>query len=53
MIDEEILTHFKARAKISGEGYQTLMQRALKEATQKPSLEERVAQLEAVIKKAG
>lgn len=52
MVDEEILKAFKERAKEAGEGYQTLMHRALREATQKPSLEERVAKLESVISKA-
>lgn len=52
MIDEEILETFKERAKQAGEGYQTLMHRALREAAHKPSLEERVTKLESQINKA-
>lgn len=52
MVDEEVLKVFKERAHESGEGYQTLMHRALREAALKPSLEERVRKLEAVLNKA-
>ncbi len=52
MVDEEILKAFKERAKETGEGYQTLMHRTLREAAHKPSLEERVSKLESVIRKA-
>jgi uncharacterized protein (DUF4415 family) len=52
MVDEEVILFFKERAKESGEGYQTLMHRALREATTKPTLEERVARLEKTIEKA-
>jgi uncharacterized protein (DUF4415 family) len=52
MVDEEILKTFKEHAKKSGEGYQTLMHRALREAALKPSLEERVTKLEALINRA-
>jgi uncharacterized protein (DUF4415 family) len=50
MLDEEIIKTFKERAQVSGEGYQTLMQRALREAASKPSLEARVAKLESIMK---
>ena len=46
MVDEEVIQAFKAQARDAGEGYQTLMHRALREASSKPSLEERVAKLE-------
>lgn len=48
MVDEEVIQAFKKRARETGEGYQTLMHRVLKEASTKPSLEERVAKLEAM-----
>jgi uncharacterized protein (DUF4415 family) len=52
MVDEDILRAFKARAQETGEGYQTLMNRALKEASIKPSIEERVSKLESLISRA-
>lgn len=52
MVDEEIIKAFKERSKESGEGYQTIMHRALREAASKPSLEERVKKLESQISKA-
>jgi len=52
MVDKEVIKVFKQRAKETGEGYQTLMHRALKEASQKPSLEERIMRLEAKVNKA-
>jgi uncharacterized protein (DUF4415 family) len=52
MVDEEILKIFKAKAKESGEGYQTLMNRTLRESALKPSLEERVSKLEALVERA-
>lgn len=45
-LDEETLDIFRARAKAEGTKYQTLVNQALKEATKKPSLVERVEQLE-------
>jgi uncharacterized protein (DUF4415 family) len=50
MVDEETLRAFKAKAQETGEGYQTLMNRVLKEATTQPSLEERVLKLEMLMK---
>ena len=52
MMDEEIIKIFKERAKESGEGYQTLMHRALREASLKPSLEERITKLESKLNRA-
>jgi uncharacterized protein (DUF4415 family) len=45
-IDEEVIDAFRARATAEGLGYQTLVNRALREATLKPSLVERVETLE-------
>lgn len=50
MIDEDIIKAFKQRAKESGAGYQTLMNRALREAALKPSIEERLEALESALK---
>jgi uncharacterized protein (DUF4415 family) len=50
MVDEEIVRAFRERAVKEGEGYQTLMNRALREAMNKPSLEERVARIEEALK---
>ena len=52
MVDEEIIKLFKDRAVESGEGYQTLMHKALRDASLKPSLEERVSKLETKVTKA-
>ncbi len=52
MVDEDVIKAFKERAKESGEGYQTIMHRALRETALKPSLEERVKKLESQINKA-
>lgn len=51
MVDEEVIKAFKARAKESGEGYQTVMHRVLREAASKPSLEERIKKLESQMSK--
>jgi uncharacterized protein (DUF4415 family) len=50
MVDEDVIRVFKTRARETGEGYQTLMQRALRQAAQQPSLEERIAKLEEALK---
>lgn len=52
MVDEEVIKAFKERAKESGEGYQTIMHRVLREASLKPSLEERLQKLESRFSKA-
>lgn len=52
MVDEEVIKAFKQRAQEEGEGYQTLMHKALREAALRPSLEERVRKLEAALGKA-
>lgn len=52
MVDEEVIRAFKSRAKESGEGYQTLMNKALREASLKPSLEERIERVEKLLKRA-
>lgn len=49
-VDQDILDHFRKRAKKNGGKYQTMINQALREAMSKPSLEERIEALE---KKAG
>jgi uncharacterized protein (DUF4415 family) len=50
MVDEDIVRAFKERAEESGEGYQTLMNRALRETMMKPSVEQRISELERLVK---
>ena len=50
-IDQDILDQFRTRAKKSGAKYQTLINQALREASLKPGLEERLEALEKKIKK--
>lgn len=45
-LDEEVIDAFRERATAEGQGYQTLLNRALREAILKPSLVERVEKLE-------
>jgi uncharacterized protein (DUF4415 family) len=52
MVDEDVIRAFKERAKETGEGYQTLMHRALRDASLRPSVEERLAKLESLVTKA-
>jgi uncharacterized protein (DUF4415 family) len=50
-IDQDILDQFRVRAKKTGAKYQTLINQALREASLKPGLEERIEALEKQIKK--
>lgn len=45
-LDEEVVDAFRKRAKLEGSKYQALINQALKEALQKPSLLERIERLE-------
>ncbi len=46
MVDEDLLQTLKRKASEEGIGYQTLMQKILRESVGRPSLEERVRRLE-------
>jgi predicted DNA binding CopG/RHH family protein len=46
MVDEDLLQTLKRNASEEGIGYQTLMQKILRESVGRPSLEERVRRLE-------
>jgi uncharacterized protein (DUF4415 family) len=50
-IDQDVLDQFRAKAGKTGLKYQTLINQALREAANKPSLEERLEALENKIKK--
>ena len=50
-IDQDVLDLFRIKAEKTGLKYQTLINQALREATQKPSIEDRVEALENKIKK--
>ncbi|OFZ15556.1 MAG: hypothetical protein A2Z20_02770 [Bdellovibrionales bacterium RBG_16_40_8] len=45
-LDERVLDQFRERAKAEGSKYQALINQALKEAANKPSLTQRVERLE-------
>lgn len=50
-IDQDVLDQFRAKASKTGLKYQTLINQALRESANKPSIEDRVAALENKIKK--
>ncbi len=50
MIDQDILDHYRGQARKSGERYQTLINRALRESLVHPGLEDRVARIERKLK---
>jgi uncharacterized protein (DUF4415 family) len=51
MIDQDILDAFKAKAAETGDKYQSLINRTLREALTRPSLEDRVERIEKRLKK--
>jgi len=51
MIDQDILDKFREHAGKTGQKYQTLINKALREATLKPSLEKRIELLERKVNK--
>lgn len=53
MIDQDILDIYRKRAKQTGDKYQSLINRTLREALNKPNLEKRIEVLEQKIKKLG
>ena len=52
-IDQDVLDKFRARAKKESTKYQTLINHALREVSDKPDLEDRVEALEKALKKLG
>jgi uncharacterized protein (DUF4415 family) len=53
MLDQDILDSYKKKATKTGDKYQSLINRTLREALESPGLEERVETLERKIKKLG
>ena len=53
MIDQDILDAYRATAQKTGDKYQSLINRTLKEALGQPGLEKRIERLEQKIKKLG
>lgn len=53
MLDQDILDAYRKKAKQTGDKYQSLINRTLREALTKPSLEKRIEALEQKIKKFG
>ncbi len=53
MIDQDILDAYRSTAQKTGDKYQSLINRTLKEALEQPGLEKRIERLEQKIKKLG
>ncbi len=53
MLDQDVLDSYKKKATKTGDKYQSLINRTLREALTTPDLEERVENLERKIKKLG
>ncbi len=53
MIDQDILDQYRLRAQKTGDKYQSLINRTLREALEQPSLEKRIELIERKIKKFG
>jgi uncharacterized protein (DUF4415 family) len=53
MIDQDILDAYRAKAQKTGDKYQSLINRTLREALERPELEKRVEKLEQKMKKFG
>lgn len=53
MIDQDILDAYRANAKKTGDKYQSLINRTLREALEQPNLEKRIERLEQKMKKLG
>jgi len=53
MLDQDIVDSFRAKASKLGDKYQSLINRTLREALERPDLEKRVEKLEEKFKKLG
>lgn len=53
MIDQDILDAYRTNAKKTGDKYQSLINRTLREALEQPNLEKRIERLEQKMKKLG
>ncbi len=53
MVDQDVLDEYRAKAQKTGDKYQSLINRTLREALEKPELERRIEKLEQKMKKLG
>ncbi len=53
MLDQDVLDEYRSRAQKTGDKYQSLINRTLREALEKPELEKRIEKLEQKMKKLG
>lgn len=53
MVDQDVLDEYRSKAQKTGDKYQSLINRTLREALEKPELEKRIEKLEQKIKKLG
>lgn len=53
MVDQDVLDEYRAKAQKTGDKYQSLINRTLREALEKPELEKRIEKLEQKMKKLG
>lgn len=53
LVDQDVLDEYRAKAQKTGDKYQSLINRTLREALEKPELEKRIEKLEQKMKKLG
>lgn len=53
MVDQDVLDEYRAKAQKTGDKYQSLINRTLREALEKPELEKRIEKLEQKMRKLG
>lgn len=53
MVDQDVLDEYRLKAQKTGDKYQSLINRTLREALEKPELEKRIEKLEQKMKKLG
>lgn len=53
MVDQDVLDEYRSKAQKTGDKYQSLINRTLREALDKPELEKRIEKLEQKMKKLG
>ena len=53
MVDQDVLDEYRSKAQKTGDKYQSLINRTLREALEKPELEKRIEKLEQKMKKLG
>lgn len=53
MVDQDVLDEYRTKAQKTGDKYQSLINRTLREALEKPELEKRIEKLEQKMKKLG